>query len=127
MIRRALDRTASLWPDIERAYRFVHGLAHRLGNREAESAAMVRRRFNGLIGAMQRHRDKVGTLAGAMDHFQKVTRSYRPGLFHTDAVPTCCAPTTTSNICSAPSAITSGARRAARRLHPVLSCAARSG
>jgi hypothetical protein len=87
MIRRALDRTASLWPDIERAYRFVHGLAHRLGNREAESAAMVQRRFNGLIGAMQRHRDTVGTLAGAMDHFQKVTRSYRPGLFHTYAVP----------------------------------------
>ncbi len=41
MIRRALDRTASLWPDIERAYRFVHGLAYRLGNREAEIAAMV--------------------------------------------------------------------------------------
>src|SRR3954471_13370087 len=87
MIRRALDRTASLWPDIERAYRFVHALAHRLGNREAESAAMVRRRFNGLMGAMHRHRDKVGTLAGAMDHVQKVTRSYRPGLFHSYAVP----------------------------------------
>jgi len=87
MIRRALDRTVSLWPGIERAYQFVHALAYRLGNREAESAAMVRRRFNGSIGAMQRHRDKVGTLAGAMDHFQKVTRSYRPGLFHTYAVP----------------------------------------
>jgi hypothetical protein len=41
MIGRALERTASLWPDIERAYRFVHGLAYRLGNREAEIAAMV--------------------------------------------------------------------------------------
>jgi hypothetical protein len=87
MIRRALDRTVSLWPGIERAYQFVHALAHRLGNREAESAALVRRRFNGLIGAMQRHRDKVGTLAGAIDHVQKVTRSYRSGLFHTYAVP----------------------------------------
>ena len=48
---------------------------------------MVRRRVNGVLGAMQRHRLKAGSLAGALDHFQKVTRSYRPGLFHTYAVP----------------------------------------
>ena len=30
---------------------------------------------------------RAGTLAGAFAHFQKVTRSYRPGLFHTYAVP----------------------------------------
>ena len=48
---------------------------------------MVRRRVNGVLGAMQRHRDKAGSLAGAFDHFLKVTRSYRPGLFHTYAVP----------------------------------------
>ena len=48
---------------------------------------MVRRRVDGVLGAMQRHRAKAGTLAGAVDHFQKVTRSYRPGLFHTYAVP----------------------------------------
>ena len=46
----------------------------------------MRRRVNGVLGAMQRYRDKAGTLAGAFDHFQKVTRSYRPGLFHTYAV-----------------------------------------
>jgi hypothetical protein len=62
MIRRALDRTASLWPDIERAYRFVHALAHRLGNREAESAAMVRRRFNGLMAPCNGIATKSGPL-----------------------------------------------------------------
>jgi hypothetical protein len=82
-----LERTASLWPDVERAYRFVHAVAHWLGNPQDESAAMVRRRVNGVLGAMQRYRPKAGTLAGAFDHFQKVTRSYRPGLFHTYAVP----------------------------------------
>lgn len=87
MIARALERTAALWPDVERAYRFVHAVAHWLGNPQEESAAMVRRRVNGVLGAMQRHRDKAGTLAGALDHFQKVTRSYRPGLFHTYAMP----------------------------------------
>ena len=87
MIARALERTAALWPDVEYAYRFVHAVAHWLGNPHEESAAMVRRRVNGVLGAMQRHRGKAGTLAGAFDHFQKVTRSYRPGLFHTYAVP----------------------------------------
>jgi hypothetical protein len=36
---------------------------------------------------MARHRASAGTLAGAIDHFCKVTRSYRPGLFHCYAVP----------------------------------------
>jgi hypothetical protein len=87
IIGQALERTASLWPGIEQSYRFVHALAHRLGNPHEESAVIVQRRVNGLLGAMQRHRGKVGALAFALDHFQKVTRSYRPGLFHTYAVP----------------------------------------
>jgi hypothetical protein len=86
IIGQALERTAALWPDVECAYRFVHAVAHGLGNPQEESATMVRRRVNGVLGAMQRHRAKAGTLAGALDHFQKVTRSYRPGLFHTYAV-----------------------------------------
>jgi hypothetical protein len=48
---------------------------------------MVRRRFDGLVGAMSRHGAAAGNLAGAVDHFRKVTRSYRPGLFHCYAVP----------------------------------------
>lgn len=31
---------------------------------------------------MRRHRDLAGALAPAIDRFAKVTRSYRPGLFH---------------------------------------------
>jgi hypothetical protein len=42
----------------------------------------VRRRFDGLIGAMRCHRGKAGALGPAVDHFHKVARSYRPGLFH---------------------------------------------
>ncbi len=48
---------------------------------------MVQRRFDGLVAAMARHRARAGDLAGAIDHFCKVTRSYRPGLFHCYAVP----------------------------------------
>ena len=47
---------------------------------------MVRRRLDGLLGAMARHREKAGPLAEAVEHFRKVSRSYRPGLFHCYAV-----------------------------------------
>jgi hypothetical protein len=60
----------------------VHRAAHILGNEAGEAVAAVRRRFDGLVGAMARHRAGAGDLAGAVDHFLKVTRSYRPGLFH---------------------------------------------
>jgi hypothetical protein len=46
----------------------------------------VRRRLDGLLAAMARHRAKAGPLGEAVDHFLKVTRSYRPGLFHCYAV-----------------------------------------
>ncbi len=72
---------------MERAYAWVHKAAHVLGNDKDEGAAKVRRRFDGLVAAMRRHRDRAGTLASAIDHFAKVTRSYRPGLFHCYGVP----------------------------------------
>lgn len=64
----------------------MHRAAHILGNAAGEDADTVRRRFDGLIGAMTRHRAEAGSLVGAVDHFLKVTRSYRPGLFHCYAV-----------------------------------------
>ena len=82
-----MERTAALWPDIERTYGWVHRAAHILNNRDEEDASVVRRRFGGLVAAMHRHRDKAGALADAVGHFCKVTRSYRPGLFHCYAVP----------------------------------------
>jgi hypothetical protein len=65
----------------------VHRAAHLLGNEAGEDATMVQRRFDGLVAAMARHRARAGDLAGAIDHFCKVTRSYRPGLFRCYAIP----------------------------------------
>lgn len=45
------------------------------------------RRLRALLGAMARHREKAGSLAPAVAHFLKVTRSYWPGLFHCYRVP----------------------------------------
>jgi len=75
LVADALDRTRDLWPDIRRAYAWVHGAARILNNVAGLDAAAVARRLA-----------EAGTLAGAVDHFLKVTRSYRPGLFHGYAV-----------------------------------------
>src|SRR3954447_24234415 len=86
LIADALDRTRDLWPDICRAYGWVHGAARILNNTGGLDAAAVARRLAGPVVAIGRHRAKAGTLAGAVDHFLKVTRGYRPGLFHGCAV-----------------------------------------
>jgi hypothetical protein len=65
----------------------VHRAAHILGNEVGETAVIVQRRFDGLLGAMGRHRTGAGPLPAAVDHFCKAARSYRPGLFHRYAVP----------------------------------------
>ena len=82
LIATGLQRTAALWPDVACAYAWVHRAAHILNNREADSAEVVRRRLDGLLAAMHRHRHRAGALADAIGHFRKVARSYRPGLFH---------------------------------------------
>lgn len=87
MIGRGLERTAPLWPAVERAFAWVHTAARVLANRDGEAAWRGRRRFDGLVWAMQRPRGRVGALGAAVDYFRKVTGSYRPGLFHADAVP----------------------------------------
>ena len=87
LIARGLARTAALWPAIERVYGWVHRAAHILSNQAGETAAMVQRRFDGLFGAMARHRASAGPLLAAVGHFRKVAHSYRPGLFHCYAVP----------------------------------------
>jgi hypothetical protein len=82
-----LAATAALWPPLRVAYAWVWQAAHLLGEHGANVAATVRRQLGGLLGAMVRHRALAGTLAGAVDHFVKVTRSYWPGLFHCYEVP----------------------------------------
>ena len=74
-----------MWPAIRLAFAWVHLAAHILGV-EGIDAATARQRLGGLLGAMVRHKDKVGGLASAVGHFVKVSRSYWPGLFHCYAV-----------------------------------------
>ena len=87
LIEQGLERTRALWPAIRRAYGWIHRAAHILTNEAGLDAGRVARRYGGLTAAVARHRDRAGALAGAVDHFLKVTRSYRPGLFACYRVP----------------------------------------
>jgi hypothetical protein len=77
-----LATTAPLWPALAVLYAWVWQAAPILGDKGASSADQARRRLGGLLGAMRRHRAAAGYLAGAVEHFVRVTRSYWAGLFH---------------------------------------------
>lgn len=87
ILRRGLAATASLWPEVRVAYGWVHRAAHILNNDAQYTGATVKRRLQGLLGAMRQHHAKAGPLASAVEHFLKVSRSYWPGLFHCYSVP----------------------------------------
>ncbi len=78
----ALEHTAPLWPAIATVYDWVHRAAEILNNEAQQSAHVVQRFYQGLLGAMTRWQTQAGELAAGVAHFLKVTRSYWPGLFH---------------------------------------------
>jgi hypothetical protein len=69
------------------AYGWGHRAAHILSHPAQCAEAAVKRRLQGRRGAMVWHQATAGTLASAVPHFLKVTRSYGPGLFHCYGVP----------------------------------------
>lgn len=87
LIRRGLERTAALWPDVRETHRWLHAAAYILGNPAGLAGGAVQARYDRLTAAWAKRRDRAGALAPAVDHFLKVTASYRPGLFHCYGVP----------------------------------------
>ena len=82
ILQRGLDDTAALWPDVRRTYGWVQRAAHILNNEDQRGEAAVKRRLQGLLGAMTRPQARAGSLTPAVDHVFTVSRSYGPGLFH---------------------------------------------
>jgi len=87
LVSRGLTATAPLWPEMERAYAWVHQAAHLLANAEQRSVEELRQAYAALLADMVTQRDTLPTLAAAVEHFLKVTASYWPGLFHCYTVP----------------------------------------
>jgi hypothetical protein len=81
LLRGGLSATAELWAPVEAAYDGVFRAAALLANVAGLTGAAVKARYCGLLGAMARHAERAGTLAGALGTFRKVTRSYWSGLF----------------------------------------------
>jgi hypothetical protein len=70
-----------MWPDVRAAFATVWRLAAVLTNEDGSSGPVVRRRYRARLAALTRDRASYGQLAGALDHFGKVTQSYGRGLF----------------------------------------------
>ena len=79
-IDRALEAAGEAFAPVTLAFGWVHQAAHLLGL-EDTPGSVIRGKLGGLLGAMRTHRDAVGDLGPAVDHFVKVSRSYWAGLF----------------------------------------------
>jgi hypothetical protein len=84
---RGLVDTADLWPDVRVGFRWGHPAAPILRHQDQREALTGQRRLGGLLGARMRPQAAAGTLAPALGHFRKVTRSDWPGLFPGSTVP----------------------------------------
>jgi Transposase, Mutator family len=81
LVVKGLAETESLWPGVERAYRWVWRVARLLGNETEQSGSEIRRRLRDSLRGMLRAARRDAELAAPLRHFVKVTRSYWPGLF----------------------------------------------
>lgn len=82
LIDKALNETAELWRPIQTAFRWVHAAAHVLANADGADSRTVQRRFGRVLQTIGLVKGRLGALREPLNHFLKVTRSYRPGLFH---------------------------------------------
>jgi hypothetical protein len=85
IVAKALDQTASLWPDVQAGFAWVHRAATILGNPDGVSGVEIRERYETLKTELRQAAHgaaRGGGLRRGLDHFLKVTASYEPGLFH---------------------------------------------
>lgn len=82
IVEKALAETAELWRPIQTAFRWVHAAAHVLQNDDGADKGTVQRRFGRVLQNIGLVKGRLGELTEPLNHFLKVTRSYRRGLFH---------------------------------------------
>jgi hypothetical protein len=81
LVQAGLTATEHLWPAIEHAYAWVHQAAHLLANADQHDVDALKQKYQQLLSTMAQQHEQLGTLAPAVEHFQKVTTSYWDGLF----------------------------------------------
>jgi hypothetical protein len=82
LLEKALTETAERWWPIQTVFRWVHAAAQVLANEDSADRRTVQRRFGRVLQTMGLVKGRLGALEEPLNHFLKVTRSYRAGLFH---------------------------------------------
>jgi hypothetical protein len=83
LLRRGLEETQALWPEVRQGYRWVRRVAWLLKNQAKRPTRQVRRRLSQLLSQMRKTaaQTEQASLREQLRHFVKVTKSYWPGLF----------------------------------------------
>ncbi len=74
-LRKGVEQTAALGPEIERGYAWVQRAARVLEHAAGDDGLLVRREYRRLLAAMRREQEQGGALAWVVGHFCKVTTS----------------------------------------------------
>jgi hypothetical protein len=87
LLRRGLDKTAALFPEVRQGFGWVRRVARALDHLGEWTGTQVKKRLRELLSRMRasaRRADDAGQpgLAAGLRHFVKVSKSYEPGLFH---------------------------------------------
>src|SRR5205085_416124 len=82
LVARGLDRTTELFAPVRDLFGWVYRVAHELSNCGGLTGTGVREGWRAVVRGMGRCAARRADLAGPLQHFVKVSRSYEPGLFH---------------------------------------------
>jgi hypothetical protein len=87
LLRKGLEQTAALGPEVRASLRWVRRAARLLGQAEGLSGRQVKFRLRCLLGQMRQQAARLAQQgrrdqANQLEHFVKVSQSYEPGLFH---------------------------------------------
>jgi hypothetical protein len=84
LLQRGLEETAALWPPVRVALRWVKRVARLLENPDGLCVTQLRQRLSATLSRIRAaaRGTEEPAVRSQLEHFVKVTRSYRPGLFH---------------------------------------------
>jgi hypothetical protein len=81
LLSKGLQATATLWPPLQNAYRFLDQAKAILANLEQDAGQRVRERYLALLAQKREEIATLGPLASAVEHFCHITGNFAAGLF----------------------------------------------
>jgi hypothetical protein len=82
LLTKGVQATATLWPPLQNAYRFVHQAKAILANPQQDAGQHVRERYLAHLSQMRDEIATLGPLERAFEHFCHITENFAAGLFH---------------------------------------------